>query len=330
MSEVSGSHFHLTVHHLKFTLETKNLIHFGPQAGAQIRGALWQALQQFACSDHTASGQPGHSENCPMCRLMALETATGARGITPARPFAIQPPLAEYPQQDRFYQTGEPFTIGISLFGDAAGIFPYVCQAVHRVGQIGIGYGRGQFTLLRVQAANPLTGEVQDLLQGRQIIATPGLPVTDDMISQVAQSLPGNTIALHFLTPTQITGDQGRLSSGPDFEKLIARLLERCQSLEFHYTDQPTPQPIWRDRYLSLTARARHVRVVRDNTRWIKVRSGSRRTGGNSPLSGFVGDVLYEGEFSEFHEWLLWGQVLHLGKNAVKGNGWYKIISPRS
>lgn len=326
MSEVAGSHLNLTIHHLKFTLEAKTLVHLGPQAGAQIRGALWQALQAFACSDQAARGQPGHSQNCPMCRLMALESAVDVRGINPARPFAIQPPLAERPEQDRFYQAGETFTFGIRLFGESAEVFPYICQAVYRMGNTGIGYGRGQFTLLRVQAVNSLTGETQELLQDRQIIATPGLPVTDEVIAQAAQRLPHDAISLRFLTPTQLTGDQGRLSSRPDFDTLIARLLERCQSLELHYTAQPSPQPIWRERHLRLTDLAKRIRIAHDHTRWIKVRSGSRRTGGNAPISGFVGDAFYEGELSTFREWLLWGQMLHIGKNAVKGSGWYRIL----
>ncbi len=235
MSEVTGSQLHLTVHHLKFTLEARTLVHLGPQAGAQIRGALWQALQQFACRDLASRNQPDHTQNCPICRFIALEAETNARGANPARPFAVKPPLAQRPEQDRFYQTGEIFTIGISLFGDAAGVFPYVCQAVHRMGHIGIGYGRGQFTLLQVQAVNPLTGQSQDLLQDRHIIATPGLPMEDNMIVQAARRLLSDRIHLCFLTPTQITGDQGRLSNSPDFNKLIARLLERCQSLELHY-----------------------------------------------------------------------------------------------
>lgn len=41
--------------------------------------------------------------------------------------------------------------------------------------------------------------------------------------------------------------------------------------------------------------------------------------------SGLIGKAHYEGDLSEMCYWLAWGSVLHIGKNVVKGNGWYEI-----
>ncbi len=322
---MNGSDFDLVVHHLRFTLEARTLVHLGPQAGGQLRGALWAALQPFACSDPSVQGQPEHSQHCPMCRLMALETAQGARGVNPPRPFAIQPPLLPRVEQDRLYQAGEQFVVGVSLFGDAAALFPYICQAMYRTGEIGVGYGRGRFFLRRVQAVNPLTGDAPDVLEDGRTLHTPGLPVTGEQVSRVAATLATDGLRLRFLTPTQITHSKGRMADRPYFDKLVARLLERCQSLEQHYSEAATPQPVWRERHLRLTELARSVQLVEDNTRWVQARSGSRRTGDSNTVSGFVGEVRYVGDLAPFREWLLWGQSLHVGKNTVKGNGWYVI-----
>lgn len=40
-------------------------------------------------------------------------------------------------------------------------------------------------------------------------------------------------------------------------------------------------------------------------------------------LSGFVGNITFEGDLTEF--WPVLGQYLHVGDNAVFGRGWYKI-----
>jgi CRISPR-associated endoribonuclease Cas6 len=311
--------FDLIVHHLRFTAEARTIIRFGPQAGAQLRGALWAALQQFACTDSMARSRPDHSAHCPMCRLMALETLQSARGMNPARPFAIQPPLMTY------FQSGEMFTFGISLFGDAADLFSYICQAVYRMGEIGVGYGRGQFILKQVEAINPLTGSTESVLRDRRISA-PGIPVTADHIRQAAARLPTSQIRLRFLTPTQIIAE-GSTMPQPEFDKLIARLLERCQSLELHYANQPTPQPLWRDLYFELTESAKNIRLAQNQTRWLHVQSGSRRSNFATSIGGFIGEVVYEGYLPLFREWLLWGQSVHVGKNAVKGNGWYEIVA---
>lgn len=315
----------LVIHHLKFTLQAVTLVHLGPHAGAQLRGALWAALREFACSAPTATSDPEHSRVCPMCCLMALETAQAARGATPPRPFAVRPPLAARPEDDRVFYPGDQFTVEINLFGAVADVFPYICQAFDRMGTLGVGYGRGRFSLERIQAVNPLTGEELELLYGRQLITTPGAPVTPDLITDSAAALSADRLTLRFITPVQLTQNGQRLDV-PAFPALIGRLLERCQALETHYTANPTPQSAWRKRYRELTQRAESIRLVDDRTHWVNLRSNSRRTRQSTSISGFAGEASYLGDLMPFREWLLWGQSLHVGKNAVKGNGWYVLV----
>jgi hypothetical protein len=318
----------LTVHHLLFTLRAQTLVHLGPQAGAQIRGGLWAALRELACAAPTIQGDPNHARHCPMCRLVALETAESARGVTPPRPFAVRPPLPASPGQDCVFQSGASFVVGINLYGEAVDSFPYLCQAFHRLGQLGLGYGRGQFTIERIQAVNPLSGATHDLLQGQRIVALPDLPVKDELVRQVAGEFPADRLRLRFLTPTELTC-QGGHADRPYFDVLIARLLERCQALEQHYIADPTPRSAWQERYQSLTQVAQGVRLAEHRTRWVRVKSGSRRTQSVNAVSGFVGEAVVEGDLGPFREWLVWGASLHVGKNAVKGNGWYDLDSRR-
>jgi len=314
----------LVVHHLLFTLRAQTLVHLGPQAGAQIRGGVWAALREFACAAPKVQGDPDHARHCPMCRLVALETAESARGITPPRPFAVRPPLPASPGQDCLFQSGESFVVGINLFGEAVDSFPYLCQAFYRLGHLGLGYGRGQFTVERIQAVNPLTGETHDLLQGQRVVALPDLPITAALVQEAAQQLPADSLRLRFLTPTELTY-QGGHADRPHFDVLMARLLERCQALEEYYTAEPAPRAEWQERYLSLTQAARGVRLAEHHTRWVRIKSGSRRTNSVNAVSGFVGEAVVEGDLTPFRPWLLWGSSLHVGKNAVKGNGWYEL-----
>jgi hypothetical protein len=32
-------------------------------------------------------------------------------------------------------------------------------------------------------------------------------------------------------------------------------------------------------------------------------------------------------DWTPFLSWLVWGEIVHVGKDAVKGNGWYEICS---
>src|SRR5690606_22833006 len=245
--------FSLTVYHLRFECEAQNIVHFGPQAGAQLRGALWNALQPFACTDNRARSDPDHSRFCPMCRLLLLETQHGERGANPARPFAIQPPLTG----SRF-ETGESFAFGISLFGDVAELIPYVIQAAHRMGRLGVGYGRGQFVLRRVLSVNPLSNQQQELLAYGRVRLGHLLPINRDQVQRTAARLSRTSVRLRFLTPTQIVA-AGRFDSLPVFAHLIARLLERCQSIDTYYGLTPLDRSVWQTRYAGLTTQAPSV-----------------------------------------------------------------------
>ena len=308
--------FDLTVHHLRFRCCAQTPIHLGPQAGAQIRGGLWQSLETIA------PGVPVESDRHPLYRLMEMERDS-ARGSNPARPLAIRPPLAPRAERDRNYRPGETFDIGITLYGDAAVYFPYIALAMNHLGQNGTGYGRGRFVVSAIHALNERAGMMQDLLDATRHLRSPQIPLTGQQVRDWAAHLPADKLRIRFLTPTQIR-HQGRFLAEPNFCAIIARLLERCQALEYHY-GSPAPAEIWERRHSMLTMAAQDIRIVQDNTRWVSAQAGSRRSNRRLNLGGFVGEVLLTGNLEPFREWLLWGEALHVGKNAIKGDGWYEI-----
>lgn len=301
----------LEVHHLWFTCTARTTVHLGPQAGAQLRGALWEALQTTI------------SDTDLLARTMSLETPGAARGNNPARPFAIRPPVGDDPGADRVYPFGRSFHFGISLFGEMAALFPYIVQAVDQMGQLGVGYGRGQFYLDAVEARNPLTGASQALMVERRIVGLPTIPVTTEQVAASAQARSQEQVRLRFITPTQLTGANKRLLSKPEFDRLIARLLERAQMMAENYTSVSSPREAWRGLHLQLAETAQKIEMVGCDTRWVRVRSGSRRSNQGKKVSGFVGEVTYCGDLTPFLPWLIWGQSLQVGKNTVKGDGWY-------
>ena len=68
---------------------------------------------------------------------------------------------------------------------------------------------------------------------------------------------------------------------------------------------------------------AEKIKTVADSTRWVESSRYSRRREVTHDLSGFVGEVTFEGELGPFVPYLKLGEYLHVGKNAVFGNGWY-------
>ena len=227
----------LTVHHLRFDLQVVDAITLPGQKGSALRGALYAALRRHYCTGDSR-GDPTHSALCPVCRLLATESAEAARGRDVPRPLTIEPPL----QSRDDYEAGEIFGFGLSMVGSVSGLFPYLALAVPMMGREGVGRrldrnggARGRFALRRIEAVNPLSGERQTLLnEAQEVVGLPSLPVTWELAQRVAEGLPTDTLALRFLTPTRIV-DAGRLVHRPLFRPLFQRLLERLISLCEHF-----------------------------------------------------------------------------------------------
>lgn len=316
--------FDLTIYHIRVTCETLTTVHFGIHAGAQWRGALWDTMRTFACTDPKQRGVPEHSWHCPMCFILALEVDS-PRGVNPARPLVIRPPLTIHAKQDYTFIPGESFVLEFILIEKAINVFPYLIQAVQRIGQQGIGFGRGRFNLQRVEAFNPLTKSLSILYEIGRLVGIPDLSITGAQVAAHAERLPTDHMWLHFLTPTQLVQD-GKVLSRPQLHILVIRLLERLQALEYHY-GQPAPQEVWKTRHEALGGIAKTIPIRRDETQWIRAYSGSRRVNRRQDVSGFVGSVMIEGDMSSLRSWLLWASLVNVGKNAIKGNGWLEVSS---
>lgn len=102
------------------------------------------------------------------------------------------------------------------------------------------------------------------------------------------------------------------------FQPLLHRLVERRLALAGGEFDT---RPYW-----PLLERAAAVRSEADGTRWVELDSYSTRRNARAPLSGLVGRVTFSGDLSPFLPWLVWGQMTHVGKEATKGNGWYRLV----
>ena len=104
---------------------------------------------------------------------------------------------------------------------------------------------------------------------------------------------------------------------------LIARLLERLTLLEQEYGqgDEQSPSQHWQE----LVSLAGQVMCTDDQTYWEDVGSYSRRTHYITQIGGIRGSATFAGNVAPFLELLVWGELVHIGKNAVKGSGWYRL-----
>ncbi|MEW5979659.1 MAG: CRISPR system precrRNA processing endoribonuclease RAMP protein Cas6 [Acidobacteriota bacterium] len=145
-----------------------------------------------------------------------------------------------------------------------------------------------------------------DLSGGRQ----PGNP---DLLT-AGTSNHGN-LQLRFLTPVLLKSE-GAVVRRPEFHPLFKRLRDRLNALCTFFGEGPLEAD-----FQGLGRRAEQVRLVSARIEWEERERRSSKTGQRHPLSGFVGQATYEGEFTEFLPWLALGELTHVGKHTAWGNG---------
>ncbi len=325
-----------TIHQLHFHCEVRTPILLNPHKGSALRGALFHALRGeegrgtgFCINQREQfCHRCPHHHGCPISILLATVDDDSLRGVDVPRPYTIEPPLG----QQTVYQPGETLEFGLTLFANALDLFPYIIVGVRELerGGIGIsrpepggrGYGRGRFQVKSIRAVNPLTGQQQSVLQhGDSLVTVPDVPITPAHVAAAAALAPStDRVTLDYLTPVRLV-DQGRLVHGPAFVPQMLRLFERLDALSHRFGS-----PILPDDRGPLYAAAERVTLVDDATRWVELESYSFRMRTKSPIGGFVGKATFAGPLATLLPWLLWGQFTHVGKDAVKGNGLYRVL----
>ncbi len=315
-----------TAYRLRFTLEVLQPLTLPEPRGAALRGALFESLWRQ------------HGET-------ALGSLVEPGGQLP-RPYTIEPPLTASGQ----YAAGQQLTFGLTLFAAAHDLVPSLIGAVRQWQTVGIGARqsrhagetryrgrRGRVRLLRVLAENPFTAQRQvlwasDWQHGRQPDLSPTLVITAAHVAAAAQNWPLDercAIQLTFHTPTRLIA-HGQLVRSPQPRVLVARLMQRLRALGQAFAAGDTPG-LPSDDPQALLAHAAAITLQADETAWMDQWSPSRRLRRTTPIGGFVGRASWEGEQAAMRSLLpllLWGSLVHVGKDTVKGNGWYDLGAP--
>lgn len=318
----------LITHHLVFTATALTPVALGEQSGSAIRGAIAGALWERFCVNKAAPTCTDCPllKICPVGALLAPMREEEQKGSDQRpRPYVTRPPR----DGARTYAPGETLHFGIALFGAASAFYPYVVMAAHELERGGLGMRlpslggrRGALRLSAIAAVNPLSGERQMLYTADSgVIQEPALPVGAAEVRDHAATLPRDQLTLRFETPLRLI-EQDRLVKRIALRPLIQRLMRRLDDLCIAYGDGPLNLD-----FRALLAIAEEARVVEDRTQWVDVVSVSHRYGRRTPIGGLIGSATFAGNLEPLRELLVWGSLVHVGRNCVKGDGWYRILA---
>lgn len=321
----------LTLHQLEVTIEATTPLALDAYCGSALRGAFFRALWGRFCANREAETcyECPLNAACPVSSLVAPLRDEAPRGRDVPRPYIITPP---YHTKAR-YEPGEMFTFSFTLIGNAAKLYPYVIRAFQEMERRTLGHPlqelqgrRGSFQVREIQSVYPFTEQRTCLF--RRDGARPEklqFGITAEDIAARASQLAPDVLNIHFLSPTRLIHEQ-RVLHQPRLDVLVLRMAQRLEQVRQEYGSVDAENTMFgREWYLSIKAQVEDTRLERDETRWEDIHSYSARQRQMMPIGGFVGHASFTGPMTAFHELLIWGELLRVGKNIVKGAGLYRI-----
>ena len=311
---------HFSISQLVVKLKARDTIHLSAFKGSTLRGGFGYALKQVSCALKKLDCKKCLlRERCVFLYLFETPPPQDAEmmRLYPAapHPFVIEPPEIDL----RTIPEGGEFEFGLTLVGRALEFLPYFIYAFLNLGEMGLGRGRGKFSLDDVRARSP-GGFVSIFHNKDGSLIKPGPWPTWEAISTESGALyDSGRIHIQFQTPTRIKSG-GSLNDKPEFHHIMRSLLRRLSALSYFHCGRRLDID-----FRGLIARAQGVRCKISDLRWEDWERYSSRQKQKMTLGGFVGEAEFEGDLGEFLPILKMGSVLHVGKAAGFGFGRYSL-----
>lgn len=339
--------------HFRFHLEPKGTLQMpAHNRGNVIRGGFGSTFRRIVCHGNCRDPETCDLRFvCPYTAVFNPFVPEGSDKISKnrdiPRPFVIKAPL----ETKETYLPGERLSFDLVLVGKIKDYLPYFIVTFKELSQAGLGRNRASVELFGVDhvgrdgALVPVYTKNDNLVRPpTEAISWTDLCASDSsnngsMNSPQAGGIRADTqvdpysykngsanvtrITLRFLTPTLLKAD-GLQARRPAFGPLAKRLRDRINALAYFYCGTGLDID-----FKAFGEQAERINTVADSTGWVESSRYSRRREVTHDLSGFVGEVSFEGNLAPFVPYLRLGEYVHVGKNAVFGNGWYEIVEVR-
>lgn len=322
-------HSGFSLHHFRFHLEPKAPLHMPVyNKGNVIRGGFGSTFRRIVCHANCREPEICELRNvCPYTAVFQPFVPEGSEKISKnrdiPRPFVIKPPL----ETKETYVAGERLSFDLVLVGRIKDYLPYFIVTFKELSQAGLGRNRSPVELVGVDHVGRDGAEAPAYTREDNLVRPPTDPISWVDLCAPHSSNNGaanvTRITLRFLTPTMLRAD-GLLTRRPAFGPLAKRLRDRINALSYFYCGAGLDID-----FKAFGDLAEKIKTVSDSTHWVESSRYSRHREVTHDLSGIVGEVTFEGEMGPFLPYLRLGEYVHVGKNAVFGNGWYEIVEVR-
>ncbi len=306
----------------RLTLQALESLQLPAFKGSALRGGFGHTFKRLVCVQPRACDKHCHAGNiCPYGYIFETtppensEVLRNFQGIP--RPFVIQSPAERRSQ----ILSGEQLSFGLTLVGHGINYLPYFIAVFRQLGQVGLGRNRGRYRLLTVEAVRPDGEKTEPIYHAEtETIRTVEATINSESLAARAAILPPDRLTIDFLTPTRLRHKGIWIHTGPSFQALAKVLLGRISSLSYFHCGQHFEAD-----FRGLIDRAAGVQIAHSETRWEDWSRFSGRQKQRVRMGGLMGRVTYEGDLQDYLPLLALGELVHVGKGTVFGNGQYHI-----
>jgi hypothetical protein len=173
-----------------------------------------------------------------------------------------------------------------------------------------MGPGRGLAELAAVDQLDLGGATVERVFDGERFqMGELAAPIRVDLSEALRRV---NRARVRFVTPTELKSEH-KVADRPEFGVLFGRLRDRVSTLRTLYG----PGPLDID-FRAMGERAAAVRMTECELKRTDADRLSSRSGQRHPLSGFVGEVEYQGELGEFVAYVGVGRQTVWGKGEME------------
>jgi len=304
--------FSIHCYEVKIKAKTPFSIPYFP--GSMLRGGFGVALKRVVCLNRNAV--------CSDCLLantctyhFLFETQVKIPDIsTPPHPLMFYP----LSLGSKKMRQGSVYLFGFTLFGRAVDYLPYVVYAIIRMGQLGVGKGKGQFELVEIKKYISLRRK-KTIFQSKvgRIISLEACLTPKDILHKKCKE---KKVLLETITPLRLK-IKGKLTDKIGLKDILLSITRRLKVLSQLYGSGKIDLL----QNLDLDAMLTEVKTE-PQFQWMDFKRFSKRQNTYLRLGGVMGKMSIIGNLSTIYPLLKLGEYIHIGKNTAFGLGRYQLI----
>ena len=270
-----------------------------------IRGGMGQMLLSAHCIRDRNCETCDFRDDCVVQRIMYSPFDIKPKFVTEGESAGYVIECEDYRTD---FEVGDTLTFTIILFGKAIAHFNPLLQAIHALGQVGLGKDRGRFQIVSVTNSRK-----EPLLYGNSInMGSYDIKTLADYVQYRQKRIGGNRMLFH--SPTSIKSN-GQLLKEFDAEAIVRALSRRLYMLDCY--EGIEVNQLWFDNVLPLLGHTeRGTTVSRYTTRHQQ----------KVHLEGIRGWADFDEVDEDLYLLMLAGEVMHVGKRVSLGFGRYTMV----